>query len=531
MVAERPVREPVHVYNEAIAALNGGDWTRAQVLAGEVSRLVTGHGGVHFIAGVAALELRQMQPAIEHLQKACQLAPRRADYLAQLARGLAMARFFREARAAADAALALSPADPVTLGALAVVYTQVNAHEKAIGLFRRVVELVPGHASHRFNLATSLTATGDLVAAGAELDACLRLEPRYWKAHLALAQLRGQTPSSNHVQRLQELLHAHGDDPAARLYVNLALAKELEDLGEYGRSFDHLAAGKRSHGTTLGYSPVRSREIFEAIASSVPEPLQGGEGEPTSEPIFVVGMPRSGTTLVERILSSHPQVQSCGELQNFSVELKRASGSRTRDMLDLDTVRRATGLDWAALGRAYLQSTRPATGQRPRFVDKLPHNFLYAGFIARALPNARIVCLRRDPLDTCLGNFRQLFALSSPYYDYSYDLLDTGRYYVEFDRLMRHWERVLPGRILQIDYESLVDNQEGASKQLLEFCGLPWDAACLRFEDNAAPVATASAVQVRSGMSRDYVQRWRRYGERLDPLRALLADAGIALPE
>jgi hypothetical protein len=152
----------------------------------------------------------------------------------------------------------------------------------------------------------------------------------------------------------------------------------------------------------------------------------------------------------------------------------------------------------------------------------MPLNFLYAGFIAAALPQATIVCLRRDPLDTCLSNFRQLFALEYSYYNYAYDLLDTGRYYRQFDRLMAHWQRVLPGRILEVQYERIVADQEGQTRRLLEFCGLPWEDACLSFERNAAPVSTASAVQVREPLYGSAVGRWRRYEAQLGELKALL---------
>ena len=158
----------------------------------------------------------------------------------------------------------------------------------------------------------------------------------------------------------------------------------------------------------------------------------------------------------------------------------------------------------------------------PRFVDKLPHNFLYLGFIARALPNARIVCLRRERLDTCVANFRQLLALDSPFFDYSFDLLDIGRYVLQFERVMAHWREVLPGRILELQYEDLVGDQAGTTRRLLEHCGLPWDDACLAFEHNPAAVATASAVQVREPLHRNSIGRWRRYAPQLAGLRALL---------
>jgi hypothetical protein len=240
-------------------------------------------------------------------------------------------------------------------------------------------------------------------------------------------------------------------------------------------------------------------------------------------------MPRSGTTLTDRILSAHSAVHSAGELGNFGIVLQRASGKPARSLAGVFDNLDPALLDWARLGRDYVASTRPGTGHTPHFVDKQPHNFLHAGFIARALPHAKIICLRRDPMDTCLSNFRQLFALESPTFDYSYDLLDTGRHYLQFDRLMKYWQQCLPGRIMEVEYEQLVESQQATTRALLEFCGLPWDEACLRFEDNQAPAATASAVQVRTGMNRDSMHRWKRYEAQLGELRRLLEDGGIAV--
>jgi hypothetical protein len=257
--------------------------------------------------------------------------------------------------------------------------------------------------------------------------------------------------------------------------------------------------------------------------------LRGGNGCPSEEPIFIVGMPRTGTTLVERILSSHETVFAAGELSDFSLVLKRSTATAGNMVLDPATLRAAATADARALGEAYLQSTRPRTGHTARFIDKMPLNFFYAGLIHRALPNARIICLRRNPLDTCLSNFRQLFATRFPYYRYAYDLLETGRYYALFDALMAHWRGLMPDDFREVHYEDLVTDPERETRKLLEFCGLPWDPQCLRFFENSAPVATASSIQVRSPLYGASVGRWKHYAEELAELIALLTSLGIRL--
>jgi tetratricopeptide (TPR) repeat protein len=520
------MRQPLHQQDPLRAALARGDWQVTQQLASARLNSEPNDVFAQFACGMALMELGQLLAAEQHLRRAVALAPTQAEFRAQLARLLVLLQRLPEAVQVADAALALHPRAAQTLDTLGVVYSRADAHDRAIELFRHAIALTPGSAAHHYNLAVSLTFSGQIDAAEQAYETLLRLQPRFWRAHTALAQLRRQTLERNHIARLDALLAGAGDDPAAVVHLNHALAKEYEDLGDYHRAFAYLQAAKVERRERSGYSIARDQDLFEALMAGFPDPLPPPEGEP-DEPIFVIGMPRSGTTLVERILSSHPDVHSAGELQNFGITLKRASRSATRYLLDLDTLSRLHDADWSALGAAYLASTRPGTGHTPRFVDKLPHNFMYAGFIAKALPHARIICLRRNPLDTCLSNFRQLFGQNTPYYDYSLDLLDTGRYYLLFDRLIAHWRRVLPGRLLEVQYEDLVADQETQIRRMLEFLGLAWDPACLYHERNTAPVSTASAVQVREPMHRGGLQRWRNYEPQLSELRSLLAEGGV----
>lgn len=519
--------ERSRLYADAVSALNAGNWRMARMLAQRLLALAPLHAGVHFVAGVGALRERDFRAALDHLQTATRLNPTRPDYAAQSAAALSSVFMGAEALSEAHRAMALGGLDAMSLDTVGVVFTQNNMHGEAVKAFADAVKEMPSVASYHFNFATSLSFVGELDKAEEEYEECIARDPSHWKAHLALSQHRRQTDERNHLERLRALLEKNGSDSRAALYLNLALSKELEDLRDYQSAYVHLVAGKSAGGKTEQYRPEQDTILFDGLREEFPVGMPAVEGDSSNEPIFVFGMPRSGTTLVDRILSSHSRVHSAGELPNFGIVLKRMSGSRTPALLDLDTILRARNVDMRKLGQAYVDSTRPGTGRMAHFVDKLPHNFLYAGYIMRALPNARIVCLRRSPMDTCLSNFRQLFASGNPHYGYSYDILDTGRYYLQFERLVRHWLKVFPGRILEVEYESIVADQAGQTRRLLEFCNLPWEDACLRFHENDAPVATASVVQVREGLHARSQGRWRRYASQLEELACLLREGGV----
>lgn len=520
--------DPARAKAKLLAAFEQADWPRVEYRAAEVLSGARDDAAAHFMLGVACLARRHEDRAIAALQEACRLEPRRPNYLARCAEALAMAGRLPEACAAADRAAALASPDAMVPAMLGQVYLQANAFEPAAAAMRRAVSLAPRQAPLRFMLGRALEMLGDCAGAERELQSCIEIEPRYWPAYLRLAMLKRQSVESRHLASWSFLLQQHGADPGARIFLNLALAKESEDLGDYAAAFEYYAAGKAAARRTRPPSAERDRAMFDALSRYAPEAdPQSRQGFPSAAPIFIVGMPRTGTTLLDRMLSNHPDVHSMGETHKFSAALQRASGSQTA-LLSLPDIAGATRhIDWHRLGAAYIENTRPAAAAR--FVDKLPHNFLFAGFIARALPNAKIVCLRRAALDTCVGNFRHLFEMESGYYDYSLDLLDIGRYYIQFERLLVHWLEVLPGRILEVSYEAMVRAPEATLRRVLAFCDLPWDPACLRPQDNPAPVRTPNTWQVHEPIYTSSIGYWRHYARELQPLRNQLAEAGIEL--
>lgn len=510
---------------DAGQAYNAGELVRAHELASALIDLEPDNAEGQYLAGLIAIASSRTAIALGHFRKAAGLDAGRADYAVQLARALCANRQISEALAAANHALGLDPADPVMLGNLGCVYVEANAHERALSMFRRAVALAPANLFCRFNLAMSLVFTGEVEAAATELETCIALRPRFWHAHAMLSQMRKQTPDRNHIARLEGLASPAPGDPEAVLYLHTALGKEHEDLGNYPQAFRHFTQGKSAARRASDYDRGTDEALVDALIGAFP--ATNDRGYMSDEPIFIVGMPRTGTTLVERIISSHPEVYSAGELEHFGIALAQLAAREPDARLDGDLVEAGSRVPPALLGERYLASTRPMTAMKPRFIDKRPHNFLYLGFIANALPKAKIICLRRDPMDTCLSNFREPFNPLSPVHRYAFDLLDIGHYYVQFERLMAHWRTVLPGRILEIDYEAIVADQEESSRRLLEHCGLPWSPGCLHFERNAAASATASSTQVRSPIYNTAVKRWLHYRHELIPLRQLLETSGI----
>jgi hypothetical protein len=276
------------------------------------------------------------------------------------------------------------------------------------------------------------------------------------------------------------------------------------------------------------YDPKQLDDLFAASAATAMLPVAASRSADSS-PIFIVGMPRTGTTLLDRVLSSHSDVASAGELNDFALELKLATGTPSRHVLDAETLAAATRIDLVAVGERYIQRARRVVGDVPRFVDKMPLNFFYVPLILKAIPSARVICLRRNAADTVLSNYRQLFATSFSYYQYAYDLSWTADYYARFDKLIAGFrERLAPRQFTEVCYEDLVANLEGEARRLTAFCELDWQHQCLAFHENAAPVATASASQVRQPLYASSIHRWRRYRDSMDPALRALTDRGIA---
>lgn len=506
--------------------IEAGDIRVALDTSVELNRLYPDYAYGWYLASFLMRKTGRARDALRAIDQALQLEPSpryrllRAQCLLQLGDRSAVAT---EAAALQE----ILSGDAALHADVGTLLYETGDHAGALVHYTRAIELDGRSAQYLFNRAAVHRDLGDVAAAERDFDAAIALRPDDYEAYNSRAHLRTQGPEHHHIEQLEGVL-ARCESVPGRVQLCFALAKECEDIGAFERSFAFLQQGAELKRRHMRYSVEADLGIIERIRRVYGPRMFDGhvQGCEDEAAIFVTGMPRTGTTLVERILDRHPLVRSAGEINDFGVELVRLAGRLPGGPAAsrLEFVDRTAHLDFRALGEAYLRATRPLRGDRPYFVDKLPFNFLYIGLIHLALPRARIVNLQRHPMDTCYAVYKQLFRDAYPF---SYDLDELGRYYVAYDGLMRHWNEVLPGIVHTVAYEDLVADLEGESRRLLAYCGLPWHEECLRYYRNPRASTTASTMQVRRPIYDTSVGKWRQYANQLEPLRASLERAGI----
>jgi tetratricopeptide (TPR) repeat protein len=420
---------------------------------------------------------------------------------------------------------ARSGADPMLLQRIAQLYLHCACHRDALRCHERAAALAPSHPGVLFNLASSCVATGQVDRAEALLDQVIRLAPHDLEARQNLSMLRTWTSERHHVDELRALLAPLPDTHPGQVPLCYALAKEYEDLGEDALSFRFVEQGARARRRRLAYRVDTDVQAMARIAQVFDAPLLARRAVAPAAPErawFVLGLPRSGTTLVERILGSHSQVASLGEIESLAHSVLRLAGGGSGGKLA--TIERSARIDPDRLGALYRDAIAGHGAAGAGLVNKTPLNYLYLGLIHQALPGAKVVHLRRHPLDSCYAMYKTLFRMGYPF---SYSLEDLGHYYLAYSRLMDHWRRLIPEAFLDVDYESLVRSQEASTRELLRYGGLAWEDACLDFHRSAAPVSTASAVQVRRPVYGTSAGRWRVHAQGLAPLARFLEGHGI----
>lgn len=480
----------------------------------------------HFLTGLVALEAKDRKTAFAAFVSVTRLDKRHAAAWAQLAKLFMSDGQVTRADAALREAAAGNPEDPLVQDLLGSVYSMMGDHGLAQEWFTKAVDAQPTHPPYLLNLANNHIYHGNRREAEQLLKQLLERQPRSPQAHWSLAGLR-RAGDRQHIEQMQELLTAERN-PRARAFYSYAIGKELEDLSSWDDAFDAFAEGAAARRETVAYDEDAEVEMFDYLTEHFTRAwLDAPTGmEPSSAPIFVLGQPRTGTTLVERIIGSHSRVHSAGELQQLGLAIRRVTGHQDPRRFSAAFFAAAKGSELDRVAATYLTSSERMRGSTPHFVDKLPQNYLLIPIIAKALPNAKIVHLTRSPMDACFASFKQLFADA---YLHSYDLAEMARHHARYLRLMAHWREQFPGAFYDISYEATVRDLEASARDLLEYLGLPWEDACLRFHEQETTVSTASAVQVREPVHTRSIDRWRRYAEQLEPLRAELEKEGVPI--
>ena len=478
----------------------------------------------HNNLGVALASQGRTADAITQYQRSLALNPNYAGAHNNL--GVALAAQGRTAEAIThyQRALAIRPDHASTHSNLGIALADQGLIADAIAHLERALLLDPNHADAHNNLGRVLRNEGRFDEAIAHYDRAIAIRPDYGEAYLNRALVKSFHRGDPYLTVLEELT-TKGKLPASKaVYIHFALAKALEDTKDYSRALEHLHKGNALKRSQIHYDEAAALAQFEQIAKVFDGRLLDhfrSAGDPSPVPVFVLGMPRSGSTLIEQILSSHPQIHGAGELTAFETAARNVFSTGDRMAAYPDCVSLVDNATLRRIGQFYLERLPALVDGKIRLIDKFPGNFFHIGLIRLVLPNAKIIHTMRHPADTCVSCYSKLFT-SGNYY--TYDLAELGRFFRGYSKLMSHWRSVLPlGSMLEVSYEDVVSDLEGQARRLIDYCGLPWDDRCLNFHKTARTVRTASAVQVRQPLFRSSLERWRKYQSGIAPLLDELA--------
>jgi tetratricopeptide (TPR) repeat protein len=475
-------------------------------------------------------ELGRHDEAVESFVRALRLQPNNAGVRFNLGNALKKARKYEAAADSYAAALRLQPNYLDALFNLADMLRHLSRHDEAIAHLRRILAIQPSNAEATTILGKALQEAGRLEEGVEAFERAIALDPAMVDAYFSLSGMPG-TASARHLPVMEALARDHGRLAPPQLGIlHFALGRTYEKAERYDDAFRSLIEGNRIKRRLLGYDEAATRRRFERLQQIFTPALQAtkaGAGSDSDLPIFVLGFPRSGTTLTEQILASHPAVHGAGEL-NYIGEIAASLRAPAAESLFFpECLPSLPAADFRRHGDAYVGQLRAIAPDAPRVTDKMPANYMFVGLIHLMLPRAKILHVRRNPIDTCVSCFSLEFGGDL---DYANDLGELGRYYRMYHELMAHWRGWLPeGVMLEVRYEEVVDDLETEARRILDFCGLPWDERCLEFHKTERPVTTASVLQVRQPIYRSSIERWRRYEGQLGPLFQALGPVAIDL--
>jgi len=500
-----------------------GRLNEAKALCREVLRIDQENVDALRVMGAMALSEGRLDEAVRFFRRAVDHAPDFVGAIIDLGQALKEQNRFEEAIACFHNAIRIEPGNVKAHFLLGSTLSPSALTYEAIEAFERTLELRPDHVGAHLGLGHVLKTVGRQDEAVEAYRECIRLRPGNGASYWSLANLKTYRLSSEDIQEMESKLENGVADKESEVNFLFALAKATEDRGDFDAAWQLYEKGNSERRMMEYYDPVNSEDTHDRVIEVFNQEFlseHSGQGHADPAPIFVIGLPRSGSTLIEQILASHSQVEGTSELPYIAHATAALNLNRADGVNYPEAVRELGPVHLDSLGAGYLRTAQMhRTEGTPRFVDKMPNNFPSVGLIHLVLPNAKIIDARRHPMDSCLSCYRQLFARGQTF---TYDLTDIGEYFLEYQRLMDHWHSVLPGRVLTVQYEDVVQDFEGQVRRLLEYCELPWEDACLRFYETDRPVRTASSEQVRQPVHSKSIGFWRNYEDELGELRTVL---------
>lgn len=505
------------------------DWATVHGAALEILRQDDQSAEGHFLMGLIEKAAQHPAKAVESFRRSLAIDDNRHDSAIELADQLILSRRSKEAVALIDKYVDKLSNSPRYLDMAGTVLSSIGLHHRAWPLYLKANELQPDIELFQANLAACAVVVGEIEEADKAYRRLLEKRPDHQRNHYQLARLQN-AKDEEHVQQMLDIVENNGLSADRNIYLYYAIAKEYEDLGKWAQSFDFYKTAGDAVKSVANYDVATDVSLIDTIIETCNADwlAEGPSNKPTEvagrTPCFVLGLPRTGTTLTERIISSHSQVQTIGETLLVEFAIRKISGVATTDRMNAEIVRAAAKADIYAVANEYLDLVEYALGEEPIFIDKLPYNYLFIGFIAKAYPDAKIVHLNRHPLDACFAMYKQVFTWA---FKFSYTLDNLADFYIAYARLMDHWRETLGDRIIDVHYEELVSDTEGQTRALLDRLDLDFEDACLHFEKNKAASATASSVQIREKAHTKSIDKWKRFEEQLQPLADRLREAGI----
>jgi len=487
---------------------------------------------MRYLASTLMTDKERLSDAEALLRRATQVAPDYADAWMMLGSALLERAKHTDAVSVFEQAVQLVPENWDAWGRLAQAHALASQPEEAARCYARAVELKPDAPMVQIGYAHTLKTLGDQRGALAAYRAAIRCKQDFGEAYWSMANLKVFKFKDEEVEAMEYQLRERNISESAQIHIRFALGKACEDRGDYDKAWHYYDTGNKQQRILLEYNQAgletRQEKIIEVFDRQFVTD-QTGNGCKDPDPIFIVGLPRSGSTLVEQILASHSMVEGTSELP-IMAKIASTIGRYRRDGMQYpEAVKDFRKLDWRAYGEQYMEeSRRHRVTDKPFFTDKLPNNFSHVGLIHLVLPNAKVINTRRHPLDSCLGAYKQLFAQGQ---NFTYDEVELAEYYRSYHAVMKHWHEVLPGKVLDVHYEETVTDLEAQVRRILDHCGLPFEEQCLRFHETSRPVKTASSEQVRQPIYRDALGIWRRYEKHLGLWKKELADIIDELPE